>query len=65
MATKYNLKAKIVLGKNTARLGEKNLAKYKSWVGKTVEEVYATKQGAVDITYAIKVGGIEKVPSTS
>ena len=43
----------------TGRLGEDNLAKYKSWVGLTVQEVYATRQGAVDITYALKVGGIE------
>ena len=39
MAHKYDLKAKVVLGKNTARLGENNLAKYKSWVGKTIQEV--------------------------
>jgi len=63
MANKYDLKAKVVLGKNTARLGENNLAKYKSWVGKTIQEVYATKQGAVDITYALKVGGIELTSS--
>ena len=62
MATKYNLKAKIVLG-NTAKLGEKNSLKYKSWVGKTVEEVFSTGQGTVDITYAIKVGGIKPVPT--
>ena len=52
----------MVLG-NTAKLGEKNSAKYKSWAGKTIKEVFSTGQGTVDITYAIKVGGIKPLPT--
>lgn len=63
ISTKYDLNAKIVLGSNIGRLGEKNSAKYKSWVGKTVADVFKTGQGSVDITYAIKVKGIQEVPS--
>ena len=63
ISTKYDLNAKVVLGSNIGRLGEKNSAKYKSWVNKTVAEVFKTGQGSVDITYAIKVKGIQEVPS--